>query len=132
GQAVAVHVDAYPDEFAGEVAAVGDVVDDATQTLPVRCLVPNPSHLLKPAMFARVTLKAPPGLRLVTVPAGAVLSDGQRFKAIVHLPDGRLEVRPVQVGAELGDRVQILSGVGVGDEVVTEGAIFAACALTTS
>src|SRR5207245_5504556 len=36
GQAVAVRVDAYPPEFAGLVAAVGDVIEDATRTVPVR------------------------------------------------------------------------------------------------
>ena len=132
GQAIAVHVDAYPQEFAGEVVTVGDVVEDATQTVPVRCSVPNPDHLLKPAMFARVTLKAASGLSLTMVPIEAVLSDGQRFQVIVHRADGQLEVRPVEVGAEAGQQVQILSGVGVGDEVVTQGALFAARALGQS
>lgn len=129
GQAIGVRVDAYGEEFPGAVVAVGDVIDDATRTVPVRCTVPNPDHRLKPAMFARVTLRAPPGLRLVTVPVGAVLADGLHSRVIVRRPNGALEARQVEVGAEMNGRVQVLSGVAVGDEVVTEGALFAAQAL---
>jgi len=132
GQAVAVKVDAYAQEFPGEVVTIGDVIDEGTRTVPVRCTVPNPDHLLKLAMFARVTLKAPPGLRLVAVPAGALLSDGKQFRVIVRGPDGRLAARPVEVGAEIAGQVQVLSGLGVGEEVVSEGTLFAAQALASS
>ncbi len=132
GQAVAVRVDAYAQEFPGTVAAIGDVIEDATRTLPVRCTVPNPDHLLKPAMFARVMLKAPPGRRLMVVPSAALLSDGPHFRVLVRRPDGRLESRVVEVGAQVGDQVQVLSGLSVGEEVVSEGALFAAQQLASS
>jgi len=132
GQEVAVRVDAYPQEFPGTVAALGDVIEDATRTLPVRCTVPNPDRLLKPAMFARVTLKPPPGLRLTVVPSHALLSDGQRFRVLVRGEDGRLESRPVEVGAQVDGLVQVLSGLRVGEEVVSEGALFAAQQLASS
>ena len=126
GAKVGVHVDAYPDEFEGTVTTIGDVVDDATRTVPVRCAVPNPNGELKPAMFARVTLKAAPGATMIAVPTGALLSDGQRFRVVVRRPDGQLEVRPVDVGPEVASRVEVLNGLSVGEEIVTEGAIFAA------
>ncbi len=132
GQAVKVRVDAYAQEFPGTVAAVGDVVDDATRTIPVRCGVPNPDHLLKPAMFARVLLQAPPGRRLLVVPSSALLSDGPHFRVLVHKPDGQLESRSVEVGAQVGDRMQVTSGLSVGEEVVSEGALFAAQELARS
>ena len=130
-QTVTVHVEAYPDEFPGEVTVIGDVVDDATRTVPVLCAVPNGQRLLKPAMFARVTLKAPPGLRILAVPVRALLSDGQRYRVIVRRPDGGLEPRAVEAGAEIDGHAQVLSGLTVGDEVVSEGALFAAQALAS-
>jgi cobalt-zinc-cadmium efflux system membrane fusion protein len=126
GEAVAVHVDAYPDEFTGTVAAVGDVLDDATRTVPARCVLANLDGKLKPAMFARVTVKAAPGTRFLAVPTNAVVSDGERFRVVVRAPDGTLAMRPVEVGAEAGGHVQVLSGLAVGDEIVTDGALFAA------
>src|SRR5437870_7881133 len=132
GQAVAVRVDAYAREFSGTVAAIGDVIEDATRTVPVRCTVPNPDRLLKPAMFARVTLKAPPGLRLTVVPSPALLADAPRFRVLVRGGDGRLESRAVEVGAEVDGLVQVVSGLRVGEEVVSEGALFAARQLASS
>ena len=130
-QAVAVRVEAYPEEFPGEVTVIGDVIDEATRTVPVLCAVPNAERLLKPAMFARVTLKAPPGLRILAVPASALLSDGQRFRVIVRRADGGLEPRSVEAGAEVDGRAQVLSGLVAGEDVVSEGALFAAQALAS-
>jgi cobalt-zinc-cadmium efflux system membrane fusion protein len=126
GARVGVRVDAYPEEFPGTIVAVGDVVDDATRTVPVRCTVPNPDRLLKPAMFARVTLKGDAGRALLVVPTTALLSDGEKFRVLVHTRDGGLESRPVEVGAEVDGRVQVRSGLRAGEEVVSEGALFAA------
>jgi len=130
-QSVAVRVEAFPEEFPGEVTVIGDVIDEATRTVPVLCAVPNAEHLLKPAMFARVTLKAPPGLRILAIPSSALLSDGQRFRVIVRRADGVLEPRPVEAGAEVDGRAQVLSGLTVGEDVVSEGALFAAQALAS-
>src|SRR5438093_13283999 len=49
-QGVAVRVEAYPDDFAGEVTVIGDVFDGFTGTVPVRCTVPNPGRVSKPAV----------------------------------------------------------------------------------
>jgi membrane fusion protein, heavy metal efflux system len=132
GEDVRVRVDAYPTEFPGRIAAVGAVVDDATRTVVARCIVPNDEERLKPAMFARVTVTAPPDVKLVAVPVAAVLSDGQRSQVVVRQADGTLVLRTVELGAEVDGHVQILSGVSLGDEVVTQGALFAARALETS
>ena len=132
GQAVRVRVDAYPDDFPGDVVAVSAVVDDATRTVVARTLVPNPDLRLKPAMFARVVVKGAADARLLAVPTEAVLSDGARTQVVVRDGAGRLAIRPVELGAEIDGHVQILSGVAVGDEIVTHGALFAARALDAS
>ena len=55
GDTVTIHVPAYPGEtFAGKVRHIGDVVDPATRTVKIRCVVPNKDHRLKPEMFAKV------------------------------------------------------------------------------
>jgi cobalt-zinc-cadmium efflux system membrane fusion protein len=132
GDAVRVRVDAYPEDFPGHVLAVGAVVDDATRTVVARCLVPNPELRLKPAMFARVTVEAAPDSRLVAVPSDAILSDGVHTEVVVRDADGRLSVRRVEIGVEVDGHVEVRSGLAVGDEIVTRGALFAARALETS
>jgi cobalt-zinc-cadmium efflux system membrane fusion protein len=132
GQSLRVRVDAYPQDFPGEVVAVGAVVDDATRTVVARCLVPNEQQLLKPAMFARATVEAAADRKLVAVPVDAVLSDGVHSQVVVRASDGSLALRPVEVGAEVAGHVQVYSGLAVGDEIVTRGALFAARTLESS
>ncbi len=132
GETVRVRVDAYPEDFPGTIIAVGAVVDDATRTVVARCLVPNPDLRLKPAMFARVTVQAAPDTRLLAVPTEAILSDGVHTEVVVRDHDGKLSVRPVEIGVQIDGHVEVRSGLVVGDEIVTRGALFAARALETS
>lgn len=132
GQSVAVRVDGDPEPLTGSVTAIGDVADDATQTVPVRCLIPNSAHRLKPAMFARVSLHAADATPLVSVPTTALVSDGRRFRVVVQQPDQSYALRDVEIGAELGDHVEIIAGLAAAEPIVVEGALLAARALEPS
>src|SRR5262245_36053078 len=55
GQAVELHVDAYPDKaIEGKVSRISPAVNPATRAFPFEALVPNGESLLKPGTFARV------------------------------------------------------------------------------
>jgi Cu(I)/Ag(I) efflux system membrane fusion protein len=58
--------------------------------------------------------------RLV-VPAEALVRTGTRTLVIVRRPDGAFEPRDVRPGADLGDRVEVSSGLEDGDTVVASG-----------
>ena len=57
-------------------------------------------------------------LRSRPVPRGAVLSTGERNIVFVRRADGKLEPRFVTLGAAGEDRIEILSGLVVGEQVV--------------
>lgn len=60
GQAASARVDAYPGRvFEGKVSLVHPHVEPATRTVRVRFELPNPDHLLRPGMFANVSLSSP-------------------------------------------------------------------------
>jgi cobalt-zinc-cadmium efflux system membrane fusion protein len=103
---------------------VGDVVDAQTRTVKLRLSAENPERKLKPEMFARVALPLDPSQVAVTVPSNAVLSDGEANVVLVAMADGTFAKRRVEVGAELGGRLAVLSGLRLGERVVTEGALF--------
>ena len=71
-------------------------------------------------MYANVLLVAERGERL-TVSEEAVLYAGDRRLVFVDLGEGRLEPRSVEVGIRSGDRVEIVSGLEVGELVVSSG-----------
>lgn len=110
-------------QFAGTVAHVGDVVDETTRTVKVRCVIPNPSGPLKPDMFVRGRIATPARRRGIAVPRDAVQT--HEGKTVVFTPrdhPGEFEAKEVQTGETLGGRTVIASGLQPGDPVVTRGA----------
>ena len=95
-----------------------------TRTARVRVVIPNPDRLLRAAMYANVQIAAPatagPAL---AVPTSAVIDSGTRQVVLIDRGGGRFEPRPVRLGVQGDDWVQILAGVQAGEKVVT-GASF--------
>jgi membrane fusion protein, heavy metal efflux system len=125
GDAVQIQVPAYPGEkFAGKVGHIGEVVDPATRTVKIRCVVPNKDHRLKSEMFARVEISDNGRRKVMAIASKAVLTDGDRTYVIVATEGNVFRVRRVDVGPETDGRIRILGGLSPGEKVVTEGAIF--------
>ena len=102
----------------GTVTYVAPMVEEKTRTIKVRVDVDNSKEELKPEMYADVTLRTALGEGLV-VPESAVVHAGERQLVFLDLADGRLEPRPVQLGAKVAAGVQVLAGVSEGDRVVS-------------
>ena len=125
GDTVTIQVPAYPGEkFMGRVTYVGDVVDPATRTVKVRCVVPNKDHRLKPEMFAKVAISDNGRRKTMSIESKAVLTDGDKTYVIVATEGNVFHIRRVDVGPDLEGRIRLLGGVSPGEKIVTEGAIF--------
>jgi cobalt-zinc-cadmium efflux system membrane fusion protein len=125
GSPVVVHVPAYPAEsFAGRIEHVGEVLDPTSHTVKVRCVVPNPQNRLKPEMFAKVDLTESAGKKAIVVSSKAILTDAEHARVIVASEGNVFRQRIVEMGPEVDGKVRVLSGLAVGDKVVTDGAIF--------
>jgi membrane fusion protein, copper/silver efflux system len=105
--------------WTGKVTFVAPVLDEKTRTVKVRLEFENPDRVLKPEMYADVSLERPLG-RVVTVPDGAVLSTGTRTLVFVAKGDGRFEPRTVRTGAKVDGYYEIREGIAPGEEVVTQ------------
>ena len=120
---VSIELDALPEQtFEGKVHRINPSIDSATHTFSVEVVIPNGKELLKPGMYARVTMKY--GTRQnVVVPDRAVvkmLGSGDRF-VYVYKADGTVSYQKVELGRRMNDKYEILSGVANGDEVVVTG-----------
>jgi cobalt-zinc-cadmium efflux system membrane fusion protein len=122
--AVSIRVPAYPGEFfPGKIDHVGDVLDSASHTVKLRCVVSNPGNRLKPEMFAKIELAAPPQ-NAVLLPSKAILTDSEHSRVIVALEGNVYRLRVVETGPEVEGKVRVIAGLTPGEKVVTEGAIF--------
>jgi len=103
--------------FKGRVAFLDPVLDPKTRTAKARLEFPNPKGELKPEMFGEVLLQGP-GHKGILIPLDAVLDAGASKVTFVSLGNGKFEPREVTVGATVGERIEIRSGLEPGEEVV--------------
>ena len=122
GDSTQVEVDAFPGErFTGIIARVAPVLDPATRTASIEIEIPNPKFRLRPGMYARVTIVTDTTKDALVLPSDAVVDLGGRRGVFVPQDDTAV-FRMVQVGAEQGNRSEILAGLVEGDSVITTGA----------
>jgi HlyD family secretion protein len=116
---------AGPDgDLPGVVTVVSPSVDPSTTTVEVWVQAENPGERLKPGGTAHVTIIAETIQNTMIVPATALLnSDDGTPKVMVITPDNVAHERRVSVGVRQGDRVQIVSGLQTGEQVVTSGGL---------
>ena len=123
GQAAEVRLDAYPGKvLAGKVTFVSDVVEPDSRRDKVRVAFTNPDAVLKPNMFATVTLKGVEKT-LVVLPTSALLMNNDRTTVFVQTGDWTFERRVIDLSLEEGTEVAIASGVKPGEQVVVKGGI---------
>jgi RND family efflux transporter MFP subunit len=117
GQAVELHVDAYPDQvFTGKISRISPAVNTATRAFPFEALVPNGETLLKPGTFARVHIQSGKIDDVLTLPYAAMQYRYGVNRVFVVTGD-TLIAHELKVGDRLGDRIEILTGVKAGDQV---------------
>ncbi|GAB4366507.1 MAG: hypothetical protein Kow0060_24070 [Methylohalobius crimeensis] len=106
--------------FEGTVDYVYPYLNGRSRTGRIRIVLDNPGGVLKPDMYAEVKLEADLGQRL-TVPEEAVIIAGETRIVFEDLGGGRLAPRIVETGQRAAGRIEILSGLEPGDQVVTSG-----------
>lgn len=108
--------------FTGRVAAVVQAINPNSRTVEVRCDFESVDSRLRAEMLARVVVSVSGPPRLF-VPRSAVLLRRDARVVLVRRGATDLERRTVAVGAHLDSKLEILSGLEEGDEVVVEGAV---------
>ncbi len=111
-------------DIPAKVTVVSPAVDPNTTTVEVWVQAVNPGEKLKPGGSVRVTIIAETIQDTLIVPAPALLnSDEGGQKVMVVGADSTARERKVSVGVRQGNRVQIVSGVQAGEQVVTSGGL---------
>lgn len=120
GLAITAHSVAYPGRtFEGKVASVDSRVDPSTRSVTVRALVPNPEGLLKPGMFLNVRLTRGMADALLVPEQALVPEQGDVF-VFVRKGD-TVEKRLIRTGQRRVGEVEVVQGLAIGEQVVTEG-----------
>jgi HlyD family secretion protein len=111
-------------ELEGKVTVVSPAVDPNTTTVQIWVEAANPGERMKLGSTVQVTMDAGEIRDAIMVPNSALLSSEEGGeKVMVAGADSRAHERPVKVGIRSGDDVQVLAGLKVGEQVITQGAL---------
>jgi len=122
GQQASVSVDSLPGHsFPAKIIWIGDTLSATTRSLPVRADVANPQQLLKPGMFARMTIKVS-ATKVLQVPRSAVVQNGDEELVFVEKKEGVFSQRQVTTGLTDSDSIEIKSGLSAGERIAVNGA----------
>jgi membrane fusion protein, copper/silver efflux system len=119
GMPATLTLNAFPNrEFNGKTVFIDPMLDPMTRTVKVRITFPNLTKELKPEMFGEVVLKGVPHDG-VTVPIDAVIDSGTTHVVFVAVGNGKFRPRLVRLGDSDDTQVEVVSGLAVGEKVVT-------------
>ncbi len=129
GRTIEIVVDALGGrQFSGEIIAVEPKIDAQTRNFDVRARFANPEKVLKPGLFAKVTVNLGEPTQVLVLPKTAIQysSYGDSVFVIRQQEGGDAEAleviqRFVTLGEARGDFIEVISGVKEGDEVASTG-----------
>lgn len=123
GDKVSLTVDAIPGKtFQGKVERLYPTIDAATHTFKAEVVVSNADKVLRPGMYARVTVNFGNRSSVIVPDRSIVKQEGTGTRFIYVLSeDGTVSYTPVTVGRHIGAEYEIISGIEAGSRIVVKG-----------
>lgn len=118
GATPTITLDEYPGQtFHGTLVRTANAINPSSRTLLVEVDVDNPDGKLLPGAYTFVHFQLPGRAETVTVPANTLLfrSEGLRVGVV---RDGKVDLVPITIGRDYGDKVEVLSGLSHTDQVI--------------
>ncbi|MET3988960.1 cobalt-zinc-cadmium efflux system membrane fusion protein [Bradyrhizobium sp. JR7.2] len=125
GQDISVNVMALPGHpLTAKINYVAAAIDPNTRRLLVRATIDNKDGLLKPEMFANVTIYSAGDRAAPAVPKQALIYEADKVRIWVAREDKSVELRQIKTGLINGNFVEVTSNLKPGEQVVTKGSLF--------
>ena len=103
--------------FSGEVARTAGAIDPATRTMQVEINLPNRDGSLLPGAYVQVDLPLA-GAKTLVVPTNVLLFRGEGTRVALVDAASRVRLKPVTLGRNLGESIEVLGGIADGDRLV--------------
>jgi RND family efflux transporter MFP subunit len=111
-----VDLPAHP--FLGTVTRTANSLDPTSRTLLAEVQVPNTAGLLLPGMYAQVDFTTPRAEPPLLIKGDALVTRANGPQVAIVMPDKTIHFQLVTLGRDYGDRIEVLSGVEAGQQVV--------------
>jgi multidrug efflux system membrane fusion protein len=108
-----------PDEtLSARVVRMSGLIDPASSTMRAELIMPNPESRIPAGLNGQVAIEIDQGTGAVTVPTNTLMTrDGRQVVAVAD-EQSRVQLKPVTVARDLGERVIIASGLTAKDRVI--------------
>ncbi|MDA9508643.1 hemolysin secretion protein D [Bradyrhizobium sp. CCBAU 11386] len=125
GQDITVNVMALPGRpLTARINYVAAAIDPSTRRLLVRATIDNKDGLLKPEMFANVTIYSAGDRAAPAVPKQALIYEADKVRIWVAREDKSVELRQIKIGLINGNLVEVTGNLKPGEQIVTKGSLF--------
>jgi len=117
-----VNVIAYKDKtFSGKVDRIFSILDPQSRVMKVRVKIQNKDNLLKPEMFAQITIRYNDNTtRMPAIPSEAIIFDKNKNYVMVYKDNCNIETREIEVYEVAGKTTYIKSGLQLGEKVISK------------
>jgi membrane fusion protein (multidrug efflux system) len=119
---VSFQIDGNYKTYNGKVFAIEPGINEQTRTLQIKALAPNANGELVPGSFAKITLPLTTIKDAILIPTEAVIPVLEG-KVVYVTKGGKAQQVAVQTGTRTAEQILVLSGLNVGDTVLTTGAM---------
>jgi membrane fusion protein (multidrug efflux system) len=123
GQKINFTVDGSSKTYQAEVSATEVYIEENTRSLSVRSLVKSSDPFLTPGSFAKVKIELGKNDKALMIPTEAVIPQGRK-KQVFLFKDGKAMPAEITTGIRDSTRIQVISGLNMGDTVITTGLLF--------
>ncbi|MVN21887.1 efflux RND transporter periplasmic adaptor subunit [Mucilaginibacter arboris] len=124
GDPVDVTTISYPDKvFKGKINEIMNVIDPTTKVMKMRVVLNNPGYLLKPQMFATVSVNNNENKQAISISSKSLVFDHSQYYVIIVKGEKNVQIRPVDIISINGNTAYIKSGLSPGERVVASDAI---------
>jgi multidrug efflux system membrane fusion protein len=106
----------------GTLETTDNEVDTTTGTIKLRAIFDNKNNMLFPNQFTNARLLVETHHNVLRIPSTSVQTGEPGTFAYLIKPDNTVTVKPLKLGPQDGDKIEVLSGLAAGDHIVTDGA----------
>ncbi len=119
GQAAKLTITDLPSRtFMGTVTRTANALDPTSRTLLAEIQVPNAAGLLMPGMYAQVDFTTPRAEPPLLIKGDALVVRSNGPQVAIVMPDQTVHFQLVTLGRDYGDRIEVLSGIAAGQQLV--------------
>lgn len=123
GQTANVSINALDKTFSGKITEIGSIADAASRAFTIKVNVPNSDMKIRPGMIAEAKIIITKSKTAIQLPAECIIKGlgNQSYVYVVDKNGQKAFKRTISLGKMVDNKIEILSGLALGETVITSG-----------